>query len=141
MNIDPGHIIRSSRIKPDFVTFQRQSTAVAAVQFFDYVVPRERDLWLMTGVCIGEPTGAENVQHIHLLVIPFGVDVTGNRILLAHGLGGAAAVREVLNLSHDVYIPRESIVRMYVEYSAGVLAKNSEFYLTGWLHSAYDMEL
>jgi hypothetical protein len=139
MNIDPGHILRSSRIKPDFVTLQRQSAAVAAVQFFDYVVPRERDLWLMTGVCIAEPTGAESVQHLHMEVIPFGIDA--NRALIAHGPGGGAAVREILNLSHDVYIPRESIVRMFVQYSAGVLAKNSEFYITGWLFSAYDMTL
>ena len=139
--IDHGHIIRSSRIKPDFVTFERHSVAVAAVQTFDYVVPRERDLWLMTGVCIGEPTGGENVQHLHLVVIPFGIDKDGNRNVIAHGPGGAAAVREVLNLSHDIYIPRESIIRMYIEYSAGVLAKNSEFYLSGWLVSPYDMEL
>jgi len=137
--IDHGHIIRSSRIKPDFVTFERHSALVTAVQFFDYVVPRERDLWLMTGVCIAEPTGAESVDHLHIEVIPFGIDA--NRALLAHGPGGPAGAREILNLSHDIYIPRESIVRMYVEYSAGVLAKNSEFYLSGWLVSAYDMTL
>jgi hypothetical protein len=141
MNIDPGHIIRSSRIKPDFVTFQRISAAVAAVQTFDYVVPRERDFLFMTGVCIGEPTGGENVQHLHLEVIPFGVDITGNRVVLAHGPPGAAAVREVLNLSHDIYIPRESIIRMYAEYSNGILAKNTEFHLTGWLFPAYDQTL
>jgi hypothetical protein len=139
MNTDPGHIIRSSRIKPDFVVFRSESAAVAAVQVFDFTVPRERDLWLMTGVCIAEPTGAESVQHLHMEVIPFGIDA--NRALLAHGPGGGAAVREVLNLSHDVYIPRESIVRMFVQYSAGVLAKNSEFNLTGWLFAAYDMTL
>jgi hypothetical protein len=139
MNIDPGHIIRSSRIKPDFVVFRSESAAVAAVQTFDYVVPRERDLWLMTGVCIAEPTGAENVDHLHIEVLTFGIEA--NRVLLAHGPGGPAGAREILNLSHDVYIPRESIVRMYVQYSAGVLAKNSEFNLTGWLFSAYDMTL
>jgi hypothetical protein len=139
--IDHGHIIRSSRIKPDFITFERHSALVAAVQTFDYVVPRERDLWLMSAVGIGEPTGGENVLHLHIVVIPFGIDRTGNQNVVAHGPGSGAAVREVLNLSHDMYIPRESIVRMYVEYSAGVLAKNSEFYLSGWLVSAYDMNL
>jgi len=141
MMIDHGHIIRSSRIKPDFITFERHSNAVAAVQFFDYVVPRERDIWLMSAVCIAEPTGAENVQHLHLVAIPFGIDQDGNRNVLAHSPGGAAAVREVLNLSHDLYLPRETIIRMYVEYSAGVLAKNSEFYLSGWLVPAYDLTL
>jgi len=139
--INHGHIVRSSRIKPDFITFERHSSLVAAVQTFDYVVPRERDLWLMSAVCIGEPTGVEQIIRQHFMVIPFGIEQNGNRNIIASGPGSAAAVRGVLNLSHDIYIPRESIIRMAVEYSAGVQAKNSEFYLSGWLVSAYDMEL
>jgi hypothetical protein len=141
MMIDHGHIIRSSRIKPDFVPFQRISNSVAAIQVFNYQIPRERDLWLMSAVCHAEPTGAENVQHIHLIMIPFGMDVEGNRICLAHNPGGAAAVRQVLNLSNDLYVPRDSIIRAEVEYSAGVLTKETKFDLTGWLVPAYDMEL
>jgi len=141
MMIDHGHIIRSSRIPPQFVTFQRITANVGAQQIIDYQIPEDRDLWLMTGVCVGEPTGAENVQHLHLVVIPGGIDAPENRIVLAHGPGGAAAVREVLNLSHDVYIPRRSIIRLFAQYSAGVLAKSTEFQITGWLVPPFDLPL
>lgn len=141
MQITHGHIIRGSRIPPQFVGFQRITTNVGAQQIIDYQIPEDRDLWLMTGVCIGEPTGAENVTHLHLVVLPGGIDAPDNRIVLAHGPGGAAAVREVLNLSHDVYLPRRSIVRLFAQYSAGVLAKSTEFQITGWLVPPFDLPL
>ena len=138
MQISHGHIIRGSRIPPQFVAFQSITANVGAQQILPYQVPEDRDLWLMTGVCIGEPTGAENVTHLHLSVLVGGNDPP---VLLAHGPGGAAAVREVLNLSHDVYIPRRSIIRLFAQYGAGVLAKSTEFQITGWLVPPFDLPL
>jgi hypothetical protein len=141
--IQHGNIKRRSRINPEFTTFRRTSADVAAVQAFDYIIPFNRDLQLSSAVLVAEPTGAESAIHLHLTVRPPDTEPGIKEVIIAHAPGGAAAVRQVLNFvpGNNFYIPRNHIIRLHVEYSAGALAKNSEVYLIGWLVPAFDMSL
>jgi hypothetical protein len=142
MLIHHGDIIRQSRIPPEFLLNRQINSLVASPHVYEFQIPNNRDLQLQSLLVFGTPTGAELVTSIQTSVRRFNQPV-GDEVILSIDGPGAAATRfaAFLPVFPGTYIPRDSILRAVVTFSAGVLAKVSGFHLTGWLVPSYDVKL
>jgi hypothetical protein len=142
MLIHFGNIIRDSRIPPEFLAFKNTSALIAAVHVYEYIVPSNRDLLLTNVLLCGIPTGAELVNENELTLRRFNGPVANDVHLTEAGPGVAARRFSTrFNAGSGFYIPRETILRGVITFSAGALAKESHFSVVGWLVPAYDLVL
>ena len=142
MRITHGNIIRQSRIPPDFLLHRQGNDIVAQIHEYQYILPSDKDLLLQSVLIFGTPTGAELVNEILVSIRRFNQPIADAVILSIDGPGVVATrFASFVPVFPGTYIPRGSIIRSTVTFSAGVAAKVSGFHLTGWLTPAYDMKL
>jgi hypothetical protein len=132
--INNGMMEISSRIPPKFLLFRNVIAGTTLELIAEFVVPENRDLKILSATLHAEASGGETTDMLHIEIYPVGTNAA-NPVLLDHGPGGGAAVREILRFvpGGDCIIPRNYVVRFHAFYSAAVQAKTLDANLVGFL--------
>lgn len=132
-------IFRRQIFPPDFFTYRRTGSGTAASWSFEYAIPDDNDFFLQCALSHGHATGGETVSSNIISIRRFDAPSTEYAILAMEELSAPGSL-SILRAPEGIYLPRKSIIRADIVFSAAVQSKTVEFNILGWNAPAYDVE-